>query len=103
MKVAESIEDKLQRAFQPAHLSVNNESEGHNVPIGSETHFNVVVVSAAFGGKRLVQRHQAVYAALSDEMNGGVHALALHTYTPEEWRDAEVQASPPCLGGGKAA
>ncbi len=95
-----TIERKLQEELQPRHLEVINESHGHNVPPGSETHFKVVVVSDAFAGKRLVQRHQLVYGILAEQMAGGVHALALHTRTPEEWQ-GEAPTSPPCLGGGK--
>jgi hypothetical protein len=39
--VARRIRDKLQRAFEPAHLDVLNESYMHNVPKGAETHFKV--------------------------------------------------------------
>ena len=64
----------------------------------------VVLVSDAFSGKRPVARHQAVYAALAEELAGPVHALALHTYDPAEWRErqGESPASPACLGGSKA-
>src|SRR5690606_14648555 len=96
-------ERKLQAAFAPARLEVVNESHMHSVPPGSESHFRVVLVSAGFDGKRAVARHQAVYRVLADELAGGVHALALHTYTEQEWaqRGAEAPASPECLGGSK--
>ncbi|WP_054112638.1 BolA family protein [Marinagarivorans algicola] len=95
---------KLQQALSPDHLDVINESANHNVPVGSESHFKVIAVSQYFEGKRAVARHQAVYQILAQELKGsksgvGVHALALHLYTPGEW--AEQQAapiSPPCLG-----
>lgn len=103
MSVRDTILAKLQQAFTPAHLEVENESHGHNVPRGSETHFRVVLACGAFEGKRAVARHQLVYAVLADELKGGVHALALHTYTPAEW-DAQGGAapqSPDCMGGSK--
>jgi BolA protein len=52
-----------------------------------------------------VQRHRAVNAILAAELAGQVHALALHTMTPEEWfaRGGAAPASPPCMGGSKAA
>ena len=73
----------------------------HNVPDGSETHFKVVIVAAAFEGERLIARHRRVNAALAEELAGGVHALALHTYTASEWRSrfGSAPMSPPCLGG----
>ena len=75
----------------------------HSVPPNSETHFKVVLVSPEFVGKRPVARHQMVYRLLADELAAGVHALALHTYTADEWqlRAEQVPASPECLGGGK--
>lgn len=97
-----SITTKLTETFEPSHLEVHNESHQHNVPPGSESHFKVVLVCGAFTGKRQVQRHQAVYGALSEELAGPVHALALHTYSPEEWTGPQsVPGSPACLGGGK--
>ena len=100
--VESSIHSKLIAEFQPVHVEVINESYMHSVPPGSETHFKVVLASSAFVGKRQVQRHQAIYACLADELQTGVHALALHTYSPEEWQaNAQVPASPQCLGGSK--
>lgn len=96
-----SLEMKLTEALQPLHLEVVNESHMHNVPPNSQTHFKVVVVSQAFAGKRPVQRHQLVYGVVADELRNGVHALALHTYLPDEWQ-GRAPSSPDCLGGGAA-
>ena len=97
----ERIERKLAAALQPVHLEVANESGGHNVPAGSETHFKVVVVADAFEGERLIARHRRVNETLAAELAGGVHALAIHTYTVEEWqkRFGDAPMSPPCHGG----
>ncbi|MEN0035948.1 MAG: BolA/IbaG family iron-sulfur metabolism protein [Cellvibrio sp.] len=93
---------KLGAEFAPAHLEVINESHMHSVAPGSETHFKVVLAAAQFAGKRQVQRHQAIYACLAAELQSGVHALALHTFSPEEWQASGlVPASPQCLGGSK--
>ena len=48
-------------------------------------HFVAEVVSPTFEGLSLVRQHQAVYAALGARMGGAIHALALKTYTPEQW------------------
>lgn len=48
-------------------------------------HFSAEVVSSAFVGKTRVQQHQMVYAALGDHMRRDIHALALRTFTPENW------------------
>lgn len=106
MSVAEAIERKVRGALPVAHLELENESHRHNVPADSETHFKLVLVSDAFQGQMPVRRHQAVYQALDDEMKGPVHALALHLFTPDEWRDqgGDVADSPDCRGGdGRAS
>jgi stress-induced morphogen len=100
---AERIEQKLRAALTPMVLEVLNESDQHSVPRGSETHFKVVVVSAAFDGKSAVARHQMVYGALAEELQTGIHALAITSRTPGEWEaSSAIPASPPCLGGSKA-
>lgn len=103
MSIQTRIEDKLRSSLSPTVLEVTNESHMHNVPRGSETHFKVVIVSAEFEGKPLVSRHRLVYDALSEEMRGGVHALAITSKSPAEWEDSPVALkSPPCMGGSKA-
>lgn len=104
MRIQQQIERKLRDTFAPLHLEVENESHMHNVPEGAESHFRVVLVSGQFEGRPLVQRHRAVNSALAQELEGGVHALALHTMTPEEWfaKGGTAPESPPCMGGGKA-
>jgi BolA protein len=101
--IQETIQQKLEAAFSPLHLEVINESHMHNVPEGAESHFKIVVVSDLFKDERLVNRHRRVNKLLADELQGGVHAIALHTQTPEEWFDqgGRTADSPPCLGGSK--
>ncbi|KAF1044454.1 MAG: Acid stress protein IbaG [Herbaspirillum frisingense] len=53
---------------------------------GDGQHFNAVIVSEAFAGQRLIQRHQLVYAALGDRMREEIHALSMKTLTPEEFQ-----------------
>ena len=106
MKMQNAIETKLNEAFDASILQVENESHKHSVPPNSETHFKVTMVSPAFAGQMKVKRHQAVYKLLSEEleMAGGVHALALHLYSPQEWETSGQVAptSPDCMGGSKA-
>lgn len=103
--MADRIAGKLGERFRPEHLEVVNESGGHNVPAGSQTHFRVVLVSEAFADQRPLARHRSVNETLAAELAGGVHALALHTYTPVEWRErfAGIPASPPCAGRGEGS
>jgi acid stress-induced BolA-like protein IbaG/YrbA len=53
---------------------------------GGGDHFQVIIVSSQFEGKGLVDQHQMVYGALRDALGSEqIHALALKTYTPEQW------------------
>ncbi len=102
MIVKRSIEKKIRAALDVDHLEVVNESHNHNVPPGSESHFKVTIVSSDFNQVGKVARHQRVYGLLADELAGAVHALALHTYTDEEWQKANSSpTSPECLGGSR--
>lgn len=98
--VEKVVTDKLAAGFDAAVLQVTNESYMHSVPAGSETHFKVVLVTDQFVGKRQVQRHQAIYGVLAEELAGPIHALALHSFSLGEWADRQEQApdSPECLG-----
>ncbi|WP_029147959.1 BolA family protein [Methylophilus sp. 5] len=54
------------------------------------THFDAVIVSPEFEGKRMVQQHQLVYAALGDRMRAEIHALSMQTYTPTQWQQQQA-------------
>lgn len=54
-----------------------------------EDHLAARVVSPAFEGESLIDRHQLVYDALEDVMTDEIHALEVETYTREEWAEAE--------------
>jgi len=86
--VARRIHAKLEAAFLPESLAIKDESARHaghsGARAGGESHFRIRIVSAKFGGLSRVERQRLVYAALSDEIAAGVHALALSTLTPEE-------------------
>lgn len=53
---------------------------------GTSDHFQALVISPAFEGKTMVEQHQLVYQALGDSMREAIHALALKTFTPEQWK-----------------
>ena len=103
MTVQADIEQKLAETLTPAHLEVINESQMHNVPPGSESHFKVVIVTDAFDGVSRVRRHQQVNGILAKELKEDIHALSMQTMTPGEWtaHGGQVMASPECLGGSK--
>jgi acid stress-induced BolA-like protein IbaG/YrbA len=57
-----------------------------------DTHFEALVVAPQFEGRRPLQRHQLVYAALGARMGREIHALSIQAFTPGEWRDARGAA-----------
>ena len=88
MRTADLITQKLTEAFSPQSLNVEDESskhEGHaGARPGGQTHYRVYIVSQAFKGKTRLERHRMINQALSDELAGGIHALALHAAAPGE-------------------
>ena len=53
---------------------------------GDGQHFDALIVSAEFAGKRPIARHQLVYAALGERMRAEIHALSMRTLTPQEFK-----------------
>jgi BolA protein len=88
MRVADIIADKLTAAFAPESLRVEDESHRHEGHAGhrpgGQSHFRVHIVSAAFRGKSRLERHRMINEILAGELNGGVHALAIHASAPGE-------------------
>lgn len=72
----EQIKNYIASGLACSHLEVEGDGQ----------HFTAVIVSEAFIGKRLIQRHQLVYAALGDRMREEIHALSMKTLTPEEFK-----------------
>ena len=81
MSVADEISRRLNAAFSPSHLNIEDVSwqhAGHTAaPSGGESHFKVDIISAAFAGRSRVSCHRMVTAELSDLLAGPVHALQL--------------------------
>jgi BolA protein len=88
MTFEQKIREKLMVGLTPVRLDVINESAlhaGHRSSPGTgESHFRVLVVSEKFAGQSRVNRHRMVNQLISQELAGGVHALALSTYAPDE-------------------
>ena len=103
MSAIASIETKLKKVIEPIHLEVIDESYLHNVEPGRESHVRIVAISNLFTGLNLVKRHQLIYAEIQEEISGPIHAISLHTFTENEWkeRNKEADPSPNCLGGSK--
>ena len=97
MSVEKKIEHTLSDNFDLNYLEVINESHMHSGP-NTESHFKVILVSDEFEDMKLVQRHRRINELLKFELENGVHALSLHLFTNNEWKDKEeyVKDSPPC-------
>ncbi len=78
---AATIKNMIQSALDCQHIELE----------GDGRHWYATIVSAEFEGKRLIQRHQRVYATLGDSMKtDAVHALSMKTFTPAEWAAAKT-------------
>jgi len=83
------IRRKLTESLAPVHLEIVDQSHLHAGHAGARSgggHYEVTIASDMFEGLGPAQRHRLVYKALAAEMNREIHALALVTLTPEEWR-----------------
>ncbi|MBA5247954.1 MAG: BolA family transcriptional regulator [Gammaproteobacteria bacterium] len=95
------LTEQLTVALSPTHLEVINESANHSGP-ATESHFKLVVVSADFTDLKLIDRHRFINQLFKEELSH-IHALAMHTYTPDEWALKNgAPASPQCSGGAKS-
>ena len=87
-RVTDMLRMKLEQAFSPRALEIVDDSARHaghsHAPEGGESHFNVTIVSEAFGGLGRVERQRRIHAALADELAGPVHALSLKALAPGE-------------------
>ena len=80
--------------FTLSHIDVADESSGHNVPAGAESHFKVTAVGAVFAEHSRIARHRLVNKLLQSEFDSGMHACALHLYSEDEWLQRQNQALP---------
>jgi BolA protein len=91
---ANAIEQILTRALDAERVEVTDQSALHAGHLSAQEgggHFQVLVVSEKFRGQSRVAAQRMVYAALSDMMDEDIHALAMQTFTPEQW--AEIDPS----------
>jgi len=81
------IEERLRAAFSPQELLVKDQSHLHAGHAGAQDgrgHFDVTIVSEAFGGANRLQRHRLVFDALGELMDTDIHALRVRALTPDE-------------------
>jgi acid stress-induced BolA-like protein IbaG/YrbA len=81
----------LSAAQLEAYIKAGLECDYIKVLGDDGTHFEAVIVSPAFEGKRMVQQHQLVYGALGDRMRAEIHALSMKTLTPTQWAQINTQ------------
>ena len=74
---AEAIADRIRAALPDARVELTDLT-------GTEDHWQATVISSAFAGKSLIERHRLVMAALAAEMKGPIHALTLNVKSPDE-------------------
>lgn len=86
--VAEAIRTKLSAALSPLRLEITDESARHAGHAGSrpggESHFALLIESAAFTGLSRLERQRRVNAVLAEELVGPVHALSIRAVAPGE-------------------
>lgn len=92
MNTITQIKDILQDKLGAVIVKIEDRSDLHkhhqgrmNAPVGSG-HYDAIIVAESFAGKTMMQQHRMVYAALAEQMQTTIHAIALKTYTPEQWQ-----------------
>lgn len=86
MKTIDTMRSRLD-ALLPLDLDILDESHlhvGHAGARGGGGHFRLKIVSAAFAGKRTLERHRLIYAALGELMQREIHALSIDAQAPDE-------------------
>lgn len=82
----EYIRERITESLAPIRLDIVDDSHRHagHASAKGGGHYNVDIVSEAFQGKTLIQRHRMVYDAMGDAMGGAIHALSIRAKTPQE-------------------
>jgi BolA protein len=90
------LHTRLSEALAPLELEIIDESARHAGHAGAASgggHYIVNIVSAAFEGKSLIQRHRLVYDAVGDMMHTEIHALSIQARTPQDSHDTHQQGN----------
>jgi len=102
MSKLKTLQQSLQQELAPEYIEVLDESHMHAGP-NLETHCKITLVSAKFIGLSRVKRHQMVYGLAAQQLAAGLHGIALHLYTQDEWQQIQPDflQSPKCRGAQK--
>jgi BolA family transcriptional regulator, general stress-responsive regulator len=87
----QTIEETLREKLQPVLLRVEDDSAKHRGHAGAMQgggHYVVTVVAEVFEGLGLVAQHRLVNEALKELFGRDIHALALNTYSPAQWKSS---------------
>jgi BolA protein len=86
--VASEMLARLAGALNPTAIELVDDSEKHRGHGGynpaGESHFSLVIESAAFAGKSRIERQRLVHRALGDLLDERVHALSIRARAPGE-------------------
>ena len=87
--VANSIKNKLEKAFTPVKLVLTDNSHLHlghaEAKEAVESHFDLLIIAETFQGESKMSRHRSIYGVLSEEMREKIHALSITALTPQEY------------------
>lgn len=87
MNRVEAIRERLTNQLQPTQLDIIDESQlhaGHAGAASGAGHFAVTIITDAFNGKSLIERHRLVYLAVDDLMKSEIHALSINAIASDE-------------------
>ena len=72
----EEVRQMIKKLFPEGEVNVDDQT-------GTLDHFEIRVASPRFTGKRLIEQHQMVQAALEEAMaDGRIHAVQIKTVVP---------------------
>jgi BolA protein len=89
------IRSRLEAAFNPEELDIVDDSRRHAGHAGARDgrgHFQVRILSRQFAGKKTVERHRMIYAALGSLMQTDIHALGLEVLSPDDSSNAKTNS-----------
>ncbi len=80
-----AIAAKIEGALAGAQVQVEDLT-------GTKDHYRVTIIAPQFADKSMIEQHRMIYKILHDDMEaqgGGIHALSMATYTPEQWKERQ--------------
>lgn len=80
----EKVQETLINALKNAYVEVLD-------PRQDDCHLEAIVVAEQFEGLSLIHQHRLVMGCLADQFEEGLHALALKTYTPKQWKESHAR------------